>query len=156
MNSTELERFFDKVQPEPNSGCWLWDGATNSAGYGHFRCKGRVQSAYRVIFEHEKGPIPKDLEIDHLCNVRCCVNPDHLEVVTRLENCRRSWERGRRPGANPTSHCPKGHPYAGDNLAFNNRDQKYCLQCKREKDRAAYATKVGRTVRKCKRKPAAA
>jgi len=66
--------------------CWVWMGTITESGYGRHRNK-RV---HKVFYEREKGPVPKGMELDHLCRVRNCVNPDHLEVVTHTENMRRS------------------------------------------------------------------
>jgi DNA-binding transcriptional regulator YiaG len=65
--------------------CWIHRGALNHAGYGQVFGK----TAHRRAWEEAHGLIPHGLEIDHLCRVRACVNPDHLELVTRAENCRR-------------------------------------------------------------------
>lgn len=77
--------FESHVHHDPNSGCWLWAGADNGVGYGKFRGK----YAHRVSYEAAKGPIPDGMHLDHLCRIRCCVNPDHLEPVTNAENARR-------------------------------------------------------------------
>jgi hypothetical protein len=87
------ERFAAKVLPEPNSGCWLWAGSINPDGYGKIRVSSRPSystGAHRVSWELVHGPVPPGLEMDHLCRVRCCVNPQHLAVVTRSENQLRS------------------------------------------------------------------
>jgi hypothetical protein len=86
------EHFLESVIPEPNSGCWLCD-KPGSGGYAHFCWKGKAYGAHRVAWALFRGPIPDKLEIDHTCFVKCCVNPDHLEPVTRLENCKRAWSR---------------------------------------------------------------
>ena len=80
-----LEGFEAKIHFEPNSGCWLWAGADNGVGYGKYRGK----YAHRVAYEAARGAIPEGMFLDHLCRVRCCVNPDHLEPVTNVENIRR-------------------------------------------------------------------
>jgi hypothetical protein len=69
--------------------CWIWTLGTNSAGYGMSRGAGGSRLAHRVLWEVEHGPVPEGLELDHLCRVRLCVNPAHLEAVTRAINCRR-------------------------------------------------------------------
>lgn len=84
----DLERWVD-ITP----GCWLWTGAKNWTGYGQrsVRVDGKVRTAraHRMAYELLVGPIPEGLTIDHLCRVRHCVNPDHLEPVTMKENARR-------------------------------------------------------------------
>ena len=79
-----IERFLEKIIPEPNSGCWLWSGASISAGtcYGIIGRGGRkdgYELAHRLSYAIHKGPIPAGLELDHKCRVTLCVNPDHLE-----------------------------------------------------------------------------
>ena len=85
------ERLADLSIPEPNSGCIIWLGALNDSGYGRIKIRSRFRRAHRVAWELENGPIPSDLCIDHLCRVRCCINPTHMELVTRGENVKRGW-----------------------------------------------------------------
>lgn len=85
----------------PSTGCWIWQRGKSSTGYGMVNHGGRVVGAHRMYYELLVGPIPNGLEIDHLCRVRACVNPDHMEPVTRAENVRRgtssplTWEKVR-------------------------------------------------------------
>lgn len=132
------ERFWDKVQAEPNSGCWLWVGAFSN-GYGSFSLGGRTgrrYGAHRVAYEFLVGPIPAGLQIDHLCRVRNCVNPDHMEPVTSRENTRRG-EAGKATGRlnRAKSHCPQGHPFSGENLYETKSGGRACIACKRESTR---------------------
>ena len=82
---------FDDIHPEPNTGCWLWSGARAANGYGFCRhpITRRMSNVHRVVYEQECGPIPKGLDLDHLCRNPACVNPDHLEPVTRAVNLAR-------------------------------------------------------------------
>jgi hypothetical protein len=92
MNAPQsiVQRFTENYIPVTESGCWLWVGALTSQGYGQMRgMNHRVTRAHRVAYELFKGPIPEGLYIDHLCRVRCCVNPDHLEAVTQFVNMAR-------------------------------------------------------------------
>lgn len=100
--------------PEPNCGCWLWTGELNSAGYGRisrgnnrYGLRERLL-AHRVSYEMHKGPVPMGMDLDHLCRVRMCVNPSHLEPVTRSENNLRG-DLMRRKGKRRTGFCAQGH-----------------------------------------------
>lgn len=122
------ERFELAHIPEPNTGCWLWTGGLND-GYGRFRAGGKPVQAHVYSYERFVGPVPVGLVLDHKCRVRCCVNPAHLEPVTNEENIRRGdagvWLLAK-------THCPSGHPYAGDNLYFHRRGDRLCRTCSRE------------------------
>jgi hypothetical protein len=90
---TTYDRFIQKYVPEPNTGCWLWTGYVDRHGYGQF--KGAKQgSAHRWSYEYHAGPIPEGLQLDHLCRVRSCVNPAHLEPVTCRVNVSRGLVQG--------------------------------------------------------------
>jgi HNH endonuclease len=84
----DLVRFYRYVAAGPN-GCHIWTAATNPKGYGIFKVDGRSVLAHRFAKRHRGGTVPAGLELDHLCRVRRCVNPAHLEMVTHAENVRR-------------------------------------------------------------------
>lgn len=134
MDTATSERFWRKVNRDgpvpvdrPDLGpCWLWTAGRTSRGYGAFSADGRQHLAHRVAYEEESGSIPDGLTIDHLCRVRHCVNPSHMEVVTRGVNVLR--------GVGPSAanarkdRCPRNHPY---DLVSGGRRR--CLACKRER-----------------------
>jgi len=123
--------------PEPNSGCLLWLGAMNQFGYGRARLGGKRMVAHRAAYILACGPVPDDLELDHLCRVRCCINPAHLEPVSKVVNVRRGsagQTAGRR--AATRTHCPHGHPYSGDNLFVRPSGARECRTCMRARHRA--------------------
>lgn len=121
-------RFWDYV--DKTESCWLWTGYVKTAGYGQFNvCHGRTALAHRYSYELLVGPIPAGLTIDHLCKVRRCVNPDHMEPVTAGENAL----RGDGPAALAARRdtCGKGHPYTPQTTRIED-DHRRCLTCRRE------------------------
>ncbi len=92
-----IQRFMDKVIPEPNSGCWLWIGASRPRGYAECWAFGRREQAHRAAYREFVGEIPAELVVRHKCDVACCVNPAHLEVGTQADNIADKSIRGRMP-----------------------------------------------------------
>jgi hypothetical protein len=120
--------------------CWHWTGSHYPKGYGRATMFG-TEGAHRVAYILANGSIPKGLQIDHLCRVKGCVNPDHLEAVTPAVNTQRGLtphlitEYNRRRGAERT-HCPNGHPYSGDNLMVEaSTGKRRCRTCRRRQQR---------------------
>ena len=88
-----MKRFTDKIEIDTDSECWNWTAAIfKGLGYGKFNFNGKTCYAHRVSYELHVGEIPSGLQIDHLCRNRKCVNPDHLEPVTHIENIRRGMK----------------------------------------------------------------
>lgn len=128
-------RFWDKVIPEPNSGCWLWLGATNGVDYGRSSINGEDVYAHRLAYESLVGNIPAGLVIDHLCRNTLCCNPAHLEPVTVGENNRRG--EGFAGQFSRTTHCPQGHAYQGDNIMLHGKGRD-CRECDRARSKASH------------------
>lgn len=129
--------------PEPNSGCYLWLAAVSSEGYGLLSVGDRLRPAHLIAYELAKGPVPEGLELDHLCRVRSCINPNHLEPITHRENVIRglvpSVTRNR---INFNAPCPRGDDH---HVIWytrgNGKRQKECRTCKAERKRNAKSPK---------------
>lgn len=128
------DRFWSYV--EKTETCWLWRGSLTGSGYGKYGINGETILAHRYSYEFFKGEIPEGEELDHLCRVRRCVNPEHLEAVSRRENIR----RGLTAADNfMKTHCPKGHPLTLGNLRGYElkHGQRSCLACNNDRNRKA-------------------
>lgn len=125
------ERFWSRVRK--TDGCWLWTGTFGSAGYGMLSRGGgrgaRSVGAHRAAYELMVGPIPAGLQIDHLCRVRACVNPAHLELVTVRENVLRG--EGITARNKRATHCKRGHEFTPENTHITPRGGRKCLPCDR-------------------------
>lgn len=124
-------RFWAKVYPEPNTGCWLWGASTSDTGYGSFALVGVGHNTHRLAFETLKAPVPDGCVIDHIvCDTKACVNPDHMTPTTNRANVIRSPFMVAQMAR---THCPAGHPYQGNNLILR-RGKRECRTCKRARD----------------------
>jgi hypothetical protein len=124
-----------------SSPCWIWTGPLHEAGYGRTSVPGVGQRVriHRLAYETFVGPIPEGLVIDHLCRVRACCNPAHLEAVTSAENIRRGIRSyAGRPWGVPCEHG-------------NNRSA--CKPCRAAYMRAWYASHPEVARRKRPRSP---
>lgn len=145
----QVERFWAKVEPEPNSGCYLWVGAIQRrrhGAYGVFQAYGQrtTNSAHVFAYRMAKGALPIGTEIDHLCRNTQCVNPDHLEAVPRRVNLLRGQTLVAMNAEK--THCPKGHSYEGENVKYifgRTGTMRVCRECLRQKARLRYWTKRG-------------
>lgn len=142
----DIVRLESKIQAEPNTGCWLWTGAVTHDGYGYgvFRMSRprRNVAAHRAVWELHRGPVPDGLTLDHLCRVRCCVNPDHLEAVAHRVNCL----RGISPAAlhAKKTSCPHGHAYDTSNTIIRKDGSRRCRSCTKIRDRRRWPKRYAR------------
>ena len=121
-------------RPELGS-CWIWTGYTDPNGYGNFRRwrHNVTRSAHRIAWEWLRGPIPTGLQLDHLCRVRACVNPDHLEPVTPKINQHRGY--GEAAKHVRQTHCIHGHAFTPENtrivIRASGTTSRQCRMCER-------------------------
>jgi len=126
----------DRIQSKimkVEDGCWLWAAGLTGPGYGQIWWRGRMQYAHRVVYEVLVGPLPnpKHLVSDHLCRVRSCVNPRHIEFVTNGENTRRGIGPDiHRARHKAQTHCKWGHEFTKTNT-YQRSDGRECKTCKR-------------------------
>lgn len=128
------QRFWAKVQKTDS--CWIWTAAKYKAGYGHFQWGDRDWCAHRIAYTLLRGPIPEGMTLDHLCRNKSCVNPDHLDPCTRGENTLRGDTISTRNKLK--THCPKGHPYSGENLRYSPLGARMCRECRRVWNKEQY------------------
>lgn len=124
-NTQPIEERFMRYVQKAASGCWEWTGRLQKNGYSTFYCNGKIVRGHRWSYEHFIAPIPQGKEIDHLCRNRKCVNPAHLEPVTRKENRRRAMR----------SHCVNGHAFTPENIYMHD-GKRYCREYRRIRVRA--------------------
>lgn len=128
---THAERFWKRVNKTDS--CWLWTGPLSNWGYGKIQVEGVSVPAHRFAYTLLVGPIPAGHHIDHLCRVRACVNPSHLEPVTIRENTLRGV--GVCARAAKATQCPQGHAYSPDNTRINTKGSRECRTCGRDRSR---------------------
>jgi hypothetical protein len=129
--------FWARTRP---TDCVIWVAHVDNKGYGTFKIDGVTQLVHRLVYEATYGPIPDGMTIDHLCRVRNCIKPEHMEVVTSAENTRRGY-RYVIPLPEPLEvggYCSREHYLADESALYRAPDksrtrQPECRECRRER-----------------------
>lgn len=130
--------------------CWIWIGSFNGKkGYGKMLLRGKLELAHRISYSWYRGHIPTGMTIDHMCNNKACVNPEHLEVATQKDNNLRGnslTAKNKRK-----THCARGHEFTEDNVKIIIRrtsTRRVCKKCHRQNVRATKRRRRERTKQK--------
>lgn len=154
LSEKAAERFWAKVGlPDPETGCMEWL-ASKTWGYGQFGMGKVPRRAHRISYTALVGPIPEGLDLDHLCRNRACVNPEHLEPVTRQVNLLRGIGFPAQRAAQ--TECLRGHEFTEDNTRRDNLGRRLCVTCTRARSNAYYARNQVRLVEYARNRRAAA
>lgn len=142
-----INKFWSRVDKSPaHLGCWLWTGYVTQSGYGQLTVNTIQFYAHRFAWLLRHGSLPdSQLELDHICRNRRCVNPEHLRVLTQRENtmlgvCPMAINARK-------THCPQGHPLSPNNTFSNGprRNWRRCLECKKAHEKRYAQSEAGRT-----------
>jgi hypothetical protein len=128
----DLVRILRHTDPQPGE-CWRWSAYVDKDGYGRTQLAGRSLGAHRAVYTLMVGPIPKGHDLHHRCEVPGCVNPEHLQPLTRADHNRLRWAG--------VTHCVHGHEYDERNTYWRPTGQRDCRACTATRQRAYQARK---------------
>jgi hypothetical protein len=147
-----LDRFMEKVSVEPNSGCWLWTASVSPSGYAKFGITRSVSvEAHAWAYRRFRGDVPRGWDVHHKCEVKCCVNPNHLQAIEKATHreitdtpCSRNKKK---------SHCLNGHPFDEKNTHYDKNGGRSCRACHSIRQNSARAKRLGGPLPWSPRKP---
>ncbi len=153
---TLQERLESRTKKDP-SGCWLWQGGRTGKGYGAIGVEGKTKGVHRVAWELVNGPIPDGMLICHHCDIRNCINPEHLFLGTHTDNMQDALKKGRLVATAPwrgVTHCKNGHLFNEKNTysyTWKGSENRTCKLCNRLWQRKRYHNNNGKEKAKERR-----
>ncbi len=133
MTKEAWDRFLSKVQFLEN-GCWSWTGYIGPNGYGQVRVDGKSHRVHRLAYAQTNGEIEEGNDVHHVCQNRACVNPSHLQSVSKKEHIRVSPNHAAHV-ALTMNQCSKSHLMLGSNIIWTERGARKCRECRNAKNR---------------------
>lgn len=121
--------------------CWLWNGPLKKDGYAHISMGGKMYNAHRLVYRHLVGEIAPGIELDHICRVRHCVNPAHLDPVSPRENTYRSGTNNVCVAHAMQTHCKHGHIFDTWTSPSSGKTRRFCRTCALDAARRSYHAK---------------
>lgn len=124
-------------------GCWLWNGFLSVDGYGATTSP-LGNKVHRVMYQRIVGPIPEGYDLHHTCEVRNCVNPEHLKPVTHAENVRHSLGGVVEDGVR--TRCKRDHDLTTDDAWYVWRDKRECAECRRVRSWSSWSKNLAHSA----------
>ena len=124
MTNKQLKNYIEERITIDKNGCWIWKNKPHKFGYSYGSINKKSWRIHRLSYIVFKAKIPKNKVIDHLCRVRNCVNPEHLEAVSQKENLNRGNSKGKR------KTCKNGHKFTKESTYFYKKGRYNCKYCR--------------------------
>lgn len=141
-----IQEFERRIERLPFSGCWIWMKSLRY-GYGQVWIRPNIMQAHRLAYQLYVGLIPEGLQVLHKCDIKCCVNPDHVYLGTDADNTRDKLQRGTFSYFNSLqTHCKRGHPLSGENLYLCPDGRRQCRSCRSTTRRLWKLQQAGRIL----------
>lgn len=135
---TLLEKFNSKYSIDEN-GCWIWGGSLRGQGYAQIYDGKKNTIGSRVSYALFKGPIPNGMHVLHKCDVRKCVNPEHLFLGTHQDNMIDKTKKGRSTNQNAIKNfCLNGHEFTQENTRIYKNGKRCCITCQNIRSKIRY------------------
>lgn len=126
---TDLSRISSKYKIDEN-GCWIWQAGMYGCGYGKFSLNGKNTNAHRASFIIHNGSFDFSKMVLHKCDVKKCINPDHLYIGDKSQNAKDAYNRGQLVSwGSKKTHCKNGHEFSLKNTKYTKKKRRRCLEC---------------------------